>query len=844
MALVILSLIAVAAWQVLTLSQGTDLRAFEQHHSDSATSSFPAPSIAQSFVSPRDGLSKLELELAATPNLRDNGRIRLVEGDGPDGKAVYDAPLSAARFTRNPYLTISFPPIANSRGITYTVVIETPGKPLSGSVDARYNSFDTLSSGSFYANGEQQKGDLTLAAYYRYTPATFLADLGNAAANSGLLIVSWLLLLLAPGLAFLLWLPNGLTFGQRLVAAPGVSVLALPVIFLLLRALFLKLSTPGMWALVVICLLACLAWPIANRKSLRRPAGPRGPIAEEVAFWGLLALILVLSTGGRLLSLRDQFAGMGLDAYHHTLIGEMFIKAGGIPTDYLPFAPLASFTYHYGFHALLASIGWLSGNTSAESMLPLMPQVGQIAITLPVLTTTLFGWRALNDRWAGLAAGGLVGLVCIFPAFYVNWSRYTQGLGLALLPVAWVLFMEALQWKAPRINGTGTQARWRDTVQQSGPLMLAVIGAAGLALTHYRIAMIYAAFALLYVIWLVSKALTGRKSPREVLRPVYRSAIMAVLTIATLSPWLANLAQNFGTRFVGKTGEGSVGEGYYSLQTMGITPLLLHPSLPIMFALSFGGLVWCAKRRDPLPLLPAITWLLLGLWSNPYLLPVRLPYSGYLDATTLATGIWLPLALPAGYTLARLAEWVLSLAGNLRPAPQAAWRVVAAVSIGLTALLIGAASVLSLAPMVDTKPYVSKADLDAMVWMRDNLPRGASVLANPFAFPWDTPPQAIQGSDAGLWVPLVTGGMKSSVPPIPAYNERLGDPNYLNNLREIISYEPFENDPADWDALKERGITHIFVGSRGGALDAESLLKSDNVRLVYHEDAVWVFELQ
>lgn len=846
-ATLVVVLLGAAAWASIIVAGGVNLRAFEQHRSDGDTSAFNASSLAQSFVSPRDGLSQIDLEMSSAPDLKGAGRIKLVKGDGTGGQAIYDSPLGSASFAKNPFLSITFQPVAHSRGITYTLVLETPGIPAASALSVRYNSFDALSSGRFYADGRPQRGDLSLAAYYRYTPATFISDAGDVLGRNGLLALSWLLLLMAPGMALLLWLPNGLSMGQRIVAAPGVSALALPVLMLLARSLFLRLGTASMWAIVLVSLAACVAWPIANRKAQRAvPPRPRDAAAfwQEVAFWGLLAAVLFLAVGGRLVPLRDQYAGMGLDAYHHTLIAEMFIRAGGIPANYLPFAPLASFTYHFGFHALLASVGWLSGNTSAQSMLPLMPQAGQVAIALPVLTMTLFAWRVLNDRWAGLAAGGLVGLVSIFPAFYVNWSRYTQGLGLALLPVAWVLLVEALEWRTPDIDTRTSRARWRDVVQASGPLMLAIVGAAGLALTHYRIAMIYAAFAVLYLIWVLSKASTGGMSIRDVLRPLYRSAILAGLTLAALSPWLVNLAQNFGTRFVGKSGEGGVGEGYYSLQSMGLDPLLAHPSMPIMFALALGGLVWAVKRKDPLPLLPAITWLILGLWSNPYLLPVRLPYSGYLDATTLATGIWLPLGLIAGYTVARFGAWVISLADNLRPAPRNLWRVAAAGALGLSALAVGAAGALGLAPMIDSKPYVAKADLDAMLWMRDNLPRSASVLANPFAFPWDPPPQAIQGSDAGLWVPLLTSGIKSSVPPIPAYNERLGDPAYIDNVRGIIGDEPFVNTSPDWNALKDKGITHIFVGSRGGAISVPLLLQSDHTRLVFHEDAVWVFELE
>src|SRR5206468_322759 len=150
---------------------------------------------------------------------------------------------------------------------------------------------------------------------------------------------------------------------------------------------------------------------------------------------------------------------------------------------------------------------------------------------------------------------------------------------------------------------------------------------------------------------------------------------------------------------------------------------------------------------------------------------------------------------------------------------------------------------LSLVPMIDNKPYIARADVDALIWMRDHLPREAYVLANPFAFPWDPAPQAIQGSDAGLWAPLVAG-VRSSVPPVPAYNERPSDPNYLSNIRGIVQYEPFGGQRANWGALKEAGITHIYVGSRGGAISPADLLKSDRVSLVFHEDAVWVFQLR
>jgi hypothetical protein len=171
------------------------------------------------------------------------------------------------------------------------------------------------------------------------------------------------------------------------------------------------------------------------------------------------------------------------------------------------------------------------------------------------------------------------------------------------------------------------------------------------------------------------------------------------------------------------------------------------------------------------------------------------------------------------------------------------WRMAAGGALAVATLGGGLAVALPTAAMLDSKPYLAPADREALIWMRGNLPRDSYVLANPFAFPWDAPPQAIQGSDAGLWAPLVAG-VKASVPPIPAYNERLGDPKYLDNIRALIRYEPFADEEADWDALRTAGITHIYAGSRGGALSVPDLLQSEEVEMVFHRDAVWVFELR
>jgi hypothetical protein len=844
----------------LSLSNGLELRAFEQHSSDKTTDSLDTTMVAQSFRSTRDNLSRIDLEASSYVALPASGQYSLLQGDGPDAKPVYRASLSTASFADNPFLEFRFPPIAGSEGVTYTLVLTTPGQPLKRFFGLNYSSFDVLSSGKMYTDQGPQRGDLAITAYYRYGLADALGDAGSALTDGLFSILAWALLLMLPGLALLLWLPSSLSVGQRVLAAPGVSLLALPIFFLITRAISVPMSGGPMWLLLGLCLVLVVAAVVRRWGQLKISR----PDAATVAFWSLLVGVFALTIYTRMLSLRDLQAGLGLDAYHHTLIAQMFVDHGGIPPNYEPYAALSSFTYHFGFHAMVASAAWLLGQTSPVDLLRLMPVAGQLATALPVLTLTLIGWKVFGNRWAGLIAGTFAGLVSIFPAYYVNWSRYTQGLGLALLPVSIVLYLEVVQRPMRRPAVVPAPAdpaatnpggiTWQTTVRQSGPYLLGLIGAAGLFLTHYRIAIVYAAFVGLYLAGRLLLDVHRRAQWREALMPIRRTLVLAVLTATALSPWLVNLAQNFRSHLVGR--DSAAVRAYYDLSP--ISGLLTQWSMLLMLALAVVGLILAIRRRVWLLVLAALVWVPLALWSNPYLLDwiapgFRLPFSGYLDVTTVAESAWLPLAMLAGYAVAEGVRLFLSLGDTWRAArPRLVgrlWRAPVAVLIGITLLVVGVAVALPVAANLDRKAYIAPADEQALQWMRANLPRNAYVLANPFAFPWA--PQNVYGSDAGMWVPLVAG-VAASVPPLPAYNEQLADPNYINKELNVIQYEPFtctDPDPQkcrqpDWQALKDAGVTHIFVGTRGGALDVPTLLASEQTDLVYQKDGAWVFVLK
>jgi hypothetical protein len=556
----------------------------------------------------------------------------------------------------------------------------------------------------------------------------------------------------------------------------------------------------------------------------------------------------------RLGMLRTLVAGIGIDAYHHTLISAMFLRAGGIPDNYEPFAPLASFTYHFGFHSFVAALAWLKGGNPDDTLM-LMPFAGQILSTLPVLTFTLFGWRVLGQRWIGLLAGAITGLISVFPMFYVNWSRYPQLAGIALVPVAWMLLFEAVAPLRLAARG-GTPERaglpWRAgdlprLLRAHAPwILLTILTTAGLFFTHYRIVAMFASYAVGYVGWVLLRgwwrARRGTAAGDGGLRWVFVAGSVATVgTALVIFPWLLNLRANFVVRFAGSSDPDNA--AYYNQ----INDLINGPgghywSSPALLALAALGFVWAVLRWN---------WpvLLFGLWSGFHLLlgnPVALPLpgSGYVDINTVAQSLFLPVSFLAAFGIVDFGFWIVQRLPT--PISSKIPNLQSQIALVLVALglLVGGYGVLRALPALDVKPYVTPQDIAVLHWLRDHSPPDALVLGNGFGWPWGPP--AVQGSDAGLWAPLIAQ-RRSTLPLMPAYNERLADPDYLSRAILMVqsSHATAPDSPQNWDTLRAAGVSYIFVGSRGGTLDpAVFLAHPDQVTLVQHVDDAWLFALK
>jgi hypothetical protein len=150
---------------------------------------------------------------------------------------------------------------------------------------------------------------------------------------------------------------------------------------------------------------------------------------------------------------------------------------------------------------------------------------------------------------------------------------------------------------------------------------------------------------------------------------------------------------------------------------------------------------------------------------------------------------------------------------------------------------------------VDSSVLVTRPDVRAAAWIQNNTPQDARFLVNTFFAYGDT---TIVGSDGGWWLPLLAR-RRTNLPPINYTSEsgsRLDYREWINALPLEIQKKGIEH-PDVWAALRERGITHIYIGQRQGrvnyggsfVLQPAQLLANPRFRLIYHQDRVWVFEV-
>jgi len=750
----------------------------------------PERSVAQTIVARHAGLAGVEVWLE--PERGTVGTVTLSVQDPASAQILRQARIILSGGDPSGAYSFRFPDLTDSFNRRYRVVLTFEGQ---GRVWLGVGPAEAYLDGALYQGDQPQEAQLAFRLIY--TPFWIAADLVRAAGKGLALLILAAFLYGGPGRA-LLWLwgePKEWSGWAAWGLATGVSLAFYPLLFLWADAFGLRLG-PLPIALVVV-ISAWLGWGISPRRWVTALRGALFSPPEAAALG-----VVGLAFGIRLLAVRGLEAPMWGDGFQHTVITQLLLDHGGLFTRWAPYAPISSFTYHFGFHSAAAALAWLTGWSASQAVL----WGGQILNALATLSLYPLAVRlADGSRWAGAVAVLLPALLWPMPMFYVNWGRYPQLAGQAILPIAVLLTWDLLERPA---------VRKREILLVAGVI-------AGLALTHYRVLAFYLAFG---AAWLMVRLWTLPPSMRGF--ALARGAAAGGMALLLLAPWLFRIGQGGLPAFLAQ-----------ALQGGGSPPLPGREAwtfyLPVWgWVLAVGALIGGAIRRPCLWALLLAWWGIAFLGSCPQLL--GLPGGWVISAFAFGISLYLPAALLIGSALGMWMEG--------RWQGRRGWILVG----GIMALGLGGAWARLREVQPQTYALLTRSDREAMEWIQAYLPEGTRFLINGFlAYEG----QDAVGSDGGWWLPLLAR-RAALIPPLPYAIERTEDPTLPVRLRAWIGALA-ARDLQVVRELIQHGWCYVYLGQRRGRVNApgpelwdpEFWEAKGVLREIYRHDRVRIFRL-
>jgi hypothetical protein len=669
----------------------------------------------------------------------------------------------------------------------------------------------TYGEGALYRDGIPI--DAQLAFRLAYAPGPALLGLARGTVRDlGLLVVAAFLYVL-PGWALLtlLWRGEPLAWPVKLGVAAGASLALYPLLMVWADVLGMRWGVGFAW---LPPLLGAGALALRRVRSQKRPLPSlRGWLRSEDAASDLALLAaLGLTFGARLLVVRGLEVPMWGDSYQHTVMAQLMLDRGGLFRSWLPYAPYESLTVHFGFPSLVAVLSWVTGLDSTSATVV----GGQLINGLAILTIYPLAVKvARGDRWAGVGAVVVAGLLSPMPAFYVNWGRYAQLAGQAILPAALWLYLTLLE---------SPGRRW-------GWLLLTGGVVTGMTLTYYRMPFYFAAFVAPWLlVWGVSRWRLDLPAWR---RTLMRSFVVGGTAVLLFLPWLLNvmggeLSQNLAQG----VSQASSLEWVLAEYRIWLDFFRYVPSL--VTAMGVAGLAWGAFRRDPWVIVVGLWIALLSSFVAGQLL--RVPGAAMMQNFAILIFFYVPFSLSGGWLVAQLA--------NSLPNPRLRrWGV----ALGVVVLALwgarGGVGVVDASHILVRRP-----DLRAMGWIREQVPADAHFLVEGFRIYGG---RSAVGSDAGWWIPLFTERGNTMPPQYALLNEVPAEPGYSRGVVDLVETLEGTSPASDEGlaALCEAGVTHVYVGQEQGEVGVGAnplfvpteLLERPEFQLLYREDRVHIF---
>lgn len=752
-----------------------------------------ALSLEQTFIPRHAGLTEVEVLV-----VRYEGGALAAESEltlmlmNADGAIVAAQSWVAAHLKHNQTLALSFPARLDSAETPYTLRLRGLHNT---AVTIWGYDLDVYADGAFTAGNQPTTvADLRFITRYRLTPELALTRLQALAGQHGPTLLLTLAYLALPGC---LWLAIATrpTAAWDLATRWGVALACGAASWPLLWY-WLTLAG-GHWSRALLLGGLVVGWLAVLGLRLRQRLSPQ-PVAAATG-WAALAWLplFLVALGVRWLAVRDLVALPWVDASRHGLITSIMAARGQMITDYRPWLPIDHFPYHAGFHTLPAGLLTLLNWPLADVLLSLGPALNALA----PLAVYSAAWFLTRRPAVGWLAAFLVALPFFFPAYYSSWGRLTQLTGMLILPS-----LMGLTWELLAVERKYSPVGRR--------LLALTVGwlAAGLFLVHVRV-------FLLYLPWVIIAWLVGRA--RATCWLVVAGGVGLVLTAPR---WLelARLSLNAGL-FDVSPGYNDFPAGYVTVGWERAFLALGGVTVVAVLLARWRGAGWATA---PLGLSLWIGLLSLGLAGR----RLGLPETWLINVNSMFIALFLPLSILLGVGAGQLWRWWRQRGWLLQVLGYGAAGAV------LTALMLF--GVRFQITIINPDTILARPeDMPAIVWSREHLPPEAKVAVN--AWRWLGSAWAAQ--DGGAWLLPLTG-LTTTTPPV----------DYMYSLplfEGVIAFNTAAQQVQDWSSadstalLRQHGVTHIFVGKRGGFFDPAALSRNPALTTLYSRDGVFIFSL-
>jgi hypothetical protein len=487
----------------------------------------------------------------------------------------------------------------------------------------------------------------------------------------------------------------------------------------------LKFGPITPWLVMAAAVLALLVdrrrgkWRLANKISCRRLR--RVPIGDWLAGVALVAALAVLLIV-RFNSTRGWVVPPGIDSPHHTVIVQLLLEHHGLFSSWAPYSDAETFTYHFGFHAVTALFAWMSGSDAVSAVFVMARVMGVCAVA------ALF---ALVRLWTRSSWGGV--FAAVFWELYSHQlysfdppGRWTPLAGLAVLPSALVLLSLFLQAEGP-------PKKWRLG-------LLCIATSAGLVLTQYKTAIVFAVLAtVLFFSRCIAAMLDSRPHRlRRIIEISCRAFAILFVTSLLVAPRLTAVMQTKTGRALNRI---LIEAPPSTAPDMNARKLFLSEfaNREQLFVLSLallGGLAILRQRREAL-------WFVIG-WAavlavmDPRL--IGLHRFGLIDQTYWTYAVPTAIAAMAGLAVALGCE-AMARPRNL------VWNG----ALFVMALLLSGWGAVRSPPLHHVNQFVIAEDLPAMEWIKTNVPANEKIAGRGHFYA-----AIVLEYDAIMWVPYFT----------------------------------------------------------------------------------------